>query len=453
MASLDKLPDEILLKIFSYLSIDDLVLSVRNVCTRWRAVSEDDETWNNRTYFPKASAPKEEIMFMLENMPALRKFQYCGIHNIIGKLSECCKKVRVLIIPNTKLNAILLKLTMDRLTELSALHILIAPTREAPILTYVIGQSKTLLNLILRSTSRKTQLQGLLRPIADGCPNLKTLKFEVFNCPNSEICYLMKCKKDQLEAYGHYGHMSAELITVMNECTNLKSLAFLDIDIKDKADELPPMTQLQNLNMLQVSYCRIPVVHKILLRLLINALPRLTYIGIPYTLGNIDIIANEIVLNCPLLTYLDLEGNDELHCRALRNIRSCKLIKYLDVSRCTELNVEAMQYVAESCPDLQNLDVSGIPMSEGVFRQILRCRNLKTLLMKDCDLGQIDLNLIITNISGLSYLSIGPRFQLPNDAINVMKKAMPKLVIKQASCSCDGSEYFGIKTDFIPLQF
>jgi hypothetical protein len=148
-----------------------------------------------------------------------------------------------------------------------------------------------------------------------------------------------------------------------------------------------------------------------------------------------------------------LEGNDELPCRALRNIDSCKMLRHLDVSRCTELGVEAMKYIAEGCPGLELLDVSGIPISDDMFQQIVRCSNLKTLLMMNCYLRNIDLNLIPTNMSGISYLYIGSCFQLPDDAINVLRAAMPHLVINQASFVCGGEEYFQLKTDLIQAYF
>jgi hypothetical protein len=258
----------------------------------------------------------------------------------------------------------------------------------------------------------------------------------------------MKCKKDQLQAYSHSGHISADLIKAMIECTNLNSVAFLDDDIDDEVHKLPPinLTQLQNLTALQLSHYRTPTLNIIPLTLFINVLPPLRYIGIHYAIGNIDTIANEIILKCPLLTHLELEGNDELPCRALRNIGSCKMLKHLDVTCCTKLGVEAMKYIAEGCPGLELLDVSSIPISDGMFQQIVRCSNLKTLFMEDCDLSHINLNLIPTNMSGLLYLSIGPCFQLPNDAINVLRAAMPHLFIKQAS-------FVGGRREFVRLKF
>jgi hypothetical protein len=185
------------------------------------------------------------------------------------------------------------------------------------------------------------------------------------------------------------------------------------------------------------------------LTVFLDTLSHLSYIGISFAQGNIDDLINKIILKCPALASLDLEGNLELRCRALKNISSCKMIKYLDVSKCKELGKKAMKYVAEGCPDLELLDVSGIHISESMFRQILRCRNLKILLMRDCDLSHINLNLIPRNISGLSYLYIGPHSQLRDDVISDMKSRMPHLTIKKASVLPDPSEYSHIKTKYM----
>jgi hypothetical protein len=453
MAWFDVLPDEILLKIFSYLSMYDISLSVRKVCTRWRDVSEDDEIWKDWCYSPRASSTKEEIIFMLKNMPALRKFQYFGTCNVIETLSQYCRRVSVLIIPNIYFNAALLKFTMGRLTDLGELYISISPNSEGSQLTHIIGQSKTLVSLTLKSSVVVTVPEGLLKPIADGCPNLNTLKCGAFNNPNSEICYFMKRKKHQLVAYEHYGLVSADLLKAINKCTKLKRLKFITPRTDGPLREIPPIRQRQNLTMLELARSSSTAVQKIPLTLFINTLPNLSYIGIKHTKGNIDDPLNEIILKCPLLTHLVLEGNYELHSSGLRNISSCKMLKYLDVSRCTQLDDTALKYVAEGCPELQHLDVSAIHITDGIFRQILRCRNLKTLLMGDCVLSGIDLKLISKNMSGLLYLYTGDYEQLRNDVRSEMKRTMPHLVIKQASYFYDRSEYLRIKTDLIPEYF
>jgi Leucine-rich repeat (LRR) protein len=445
MARFDDLPDKTLLKIFSYLSIKDVSMCVRNVCTRWRAVSEDEVIWKDWGYFPDARTPEEDLILAFEHFPELRKFRYYGTCNVVEKLSEYCRKTRVVHVPHIKLSADVLKLTMKRLTELRELVITISPTQDGLELTRIIGLSKSLESLYLRSSGENTVVKGLLKPIADGCPNLNTLKCENFNCPNSEIYYLMKCKKHQLVVYRHYGVVSADLIKAINECPNLTRLAFIGANFDGPFQQIPPITNLQNLSVLELARCRFPMLKIIPLTIFLDTLPRLNYIGISYTKANIDDITNKIILKCPLLTHLDLEGNEELRCRGFRNIRFCKMLKYLDVSNSKEIGTKAIKYVAEGCPELQHLDVSGIPISDSMFRQILRCRNLKTLFMKDCDLTRINLKLISTNISGLLRLYIGPHFQLQNEVKNEMRQQMRNLTITQASAELCSKEYSKLK--------
>jgi Leucine-rich repeat (LRR) protein len=429
--------------------MDGIIISVRNVCTRWRTVSEDEEIWKDWVYSPSENTAEKAIICMLKNVPALRKFRYFGTCNIIEPLYESCKKLTVLKLLRLKLSPALVKLTMERLPELKHLCLKISPTEEGLQITRIIGQSQTLEKLQLLSSGGKTVREGLLKPIADGCPNLISLKCENFNCRNSDICYLMQRKSRQLEEYCHYRPVSADLINAINQCTNLRRLAFADAYLEASCDPIPPIKDLENLKMIEVVRCSFPMLKILPLTVFLDRLPHLTCIGISFSDGNIDDLINKIILKCPILTHLDLEGNNELRCRAFRNISCCKMLKYLDISRCKELRKKAMKYVAEGCPQLQHLDVSNIPIPDSMFRQILRCRNLKTLLMWDCDSTDINPNLISTNLSGLLCLFIGPHFQLGDDVIRDMKQQMPNLTIRNASVLNGFKAYCKIKSECI----
>jgi hypothetical protein len=106
---------------------------------------------------------RKKIVSMLKNMPALRTFRYNGTCNVrvVGPLSEHCRNIEVLLIPQVELSAALLEPTMQRLTALGDLCILIRPTQEGSQLTHIIGQSETLVSLSLKS-SVKTVKTGLL---------------------------------------------------------------------------------------------------------------------------------------------------------------------------------------------------------------------------------------------------------------------------------------------------
>jgi hypothetical protein len=195
--------------------------------------------------------------------------------------------------------------------------------------------------------------------------------------------------------------------------------------------------------------CELQAVRTLTLTAFHGVLSQLSYVGICYTQGNADDLVNEIILKCTALTILDLEGNFDLSFRALKNISSCKILKYLDVANCRELGKKAMRYVTEGCPGLEFLDVSGIHISERMFQQILRCSNLKCLLIKDCDLSEINLNLIPVNISGLSHLCIGPHLQIRDDVISDMKNKMPHLSIVETSTESGIIKYKVIKKMYI----
>jgi hypothetical protein len=235
----------------------------------------------------------------------------------------------------------------------------------------------------------------------------------------------------------------------IKQCTNLNKIAFMETYFEGSLHDIPANTQLRNLKGLHMLKCKFPELKTLPLTTFHDTLPQLSYFGMAYAHGNVEELINKIILKCSVLVSLNLEGNYELRCRALRNIGSCKMLKYLDISNCVQLFKRAMKYVAEGCQGLELLDVSGIPISEGMFRQIVRCRNLKTLLMMDCDLSHIDLNLIPRNISGLSCLYIGPHFQLREDVISDMQRQMPCLTIRKASVLSGITEYLIIKGNYI----
>jgi Leucine-rich repeat (LRR) protein len=453
MAQFDELPDQILLKIFSYLGVNELAFHVRNVCTRWRAISERDELWNRWCLSPEETESEEFMIGIFVHYPETRQFKYYGTCNVIENLSQYCTKLRILHVPYIKLSAADLKLATERLTQLYELCVSISTTEEGLEMTRIIGQCTSLISLQLRSCGENGVKEGLLKPIADGCPNLDTLRSESFNCPNSDIYYLMQCKRRQLVSYGHYGLVSADLIRAMNECTNLKRLAFVGVTFDGPFKEMPPISQLQRFAILEISRCRLPVLKIIPLTLFRATLSHLTYVGITYALADINDLMKKIMMHCPSMTHLDLEGNNGLDCRGLRALHSCEMLRHLDVSYCQELGgSRAFKYIADGCPNLDHLDVSGNSITNGVFRQILRCRNLKTLFMKDCDLERIDLKLISTSLPGLKDLFIGPDFHIRDEVMSEMQRRMPNLTVKRASAVNGSKEYTFIKSKFVDDQ-
>jgi hypothetical protein len=70
--TIDSFPDEILLEIFSYCSVEDLVLSIQHVNKRWKEVSQDPKLWKNLVFRPDKGTDDELIRNVVEQAPMLR---------------------------------------------------------------------------------------------------------------------------------------------------------------------------------------------------------------------------------------------------------------------------------------------------------------------------------------------------------------------------------------------
>jgi len=70
--TIDNFPDEILLEIFSFCSVQDLVLSVQHVNRRWRGVSQDPKLWKDLVFRPAEGTDEELIRSVVEQAPWLR---------------------------------------------------------------------------------------------------------------------------------------------------------------------------------------------------------------------------------------------------------------------------------------------------------------------------------------------------------------------------------------------
>jgi hypothetical protein len=229
--------------------------------------------------------------------------------------------------------------------------------------------------------------------------------------------------------------VSADFFTALNECTKLISISFLSAEFDGPYKEMPPITNLKNLRKFEMAICKLPMLKIIPLTIFLDTLPHLVFLAITNTSGTIDDLMNKIIMKCPALKSLDLDGNHRLRCRALRNISTCKMLNYLDISECWKLRAKAIKHVADGCPNLQYLNVSGIPMTGSVFRQVLRCRNLKTLSMSVFHLTGIDLELIAKKIPRLQKFNIATEFdyKLPHNLICELQRRIPHLSITMSS--------------------
>ncbi|GLH11914.1 Protein of unknown function, partial [Gryllus bimaculatus] len=66
------LPDDILVEVFTYLTVEDIVLRIRHVNERWVAVAENSRVWKRLTYRPTLRYSEKEIIDFLRQAPKLQ---------------------------------------------------------------------------------------------------------------------------------------------------------------------------------------------------------------------------------------------------------------------------------------------------------------------------------------------------------------------------------------------
>lgn len=98
-----RLPEEILIYIFSFLPHEDLYRSVRYVNKKWHALTYCPLLWRKIT--AKGEIPTEALCKWIEHSPQLTELnlqERSDVNLITEKVSKCCRKLESLKIENSK---------------------------------------------------------------------------------------------------------------------------------------------------------------------------------------------------------------------------------------------------------------------------------------------------------------------------------------------------------------
>ncbi|CAH1976903.1 unnamed protein product [Acanthoscelides obtectus] len=96
------LPNEVMIKIFSYLTHEELYKTARCVCTRWYVLASAPVLW--KTITAQQNVPSNVLLKWLEHSPLLQELNLTGrddVDVVTGKVSRHCRKLESLKIENT----------------------------------------------------------------------------------------------------------------------------------------------------------------------------------------------------------------------------------------------------------------------------------------------------------------------------------------------------------------
>lgn len=101
MATVNDLPDEMLLEVFFFLSVPDVAKVVANVCVRWRLVAQDATLWRKLELTLDQTQYISCFKALLPHLPELRRIKVqwrAEIPEIVEALSLHCPKLESLVL-------------------------------------------------------------------------------------------------------------------------------------------------------------------------------------------------------------------------------------------------------------------------------------------------------------------------------------------------------------------
>jgi hypothetical protein len=393
------LPDEVLLKIFSNLNIEDLAMSVHHVNSHWKNVSQDGSLWKNKTFSPEYKMSDEEIAGHLINMPALQAFSLSRGTNTkitVDTLCKYCRDIRHLQLHRLS-NSELLYI-LKNIPNLETLAVCVPDQMDQLYFADLVGQFQKLKKLSFIEAGRYTDgngilrticstiADGVLRAIADGCPSLHSLyighgcKFQ-----NQDIEYFLQTKGQQLLSFSFRICISFAAHRLLTECVNLEYLQYEHYQFDQSITYLQLLSKLSKLRNLTLVGCREGKTRTVSNIFKNQSLSKLITLHMYYC-DDLDGTSLAVILtNCPQLQSFTLRESEFTDC-GFQYIGICKNLQFLDIGFSFFITDKSMEYVGAGCPNLNHLDIGVCPQltDKSVEYVCTGCPKLKFLAIQEC---------------------------------------------------------------------
>ncbi|XP_067014672.2 F-box/LRR-repeat protein fbxl-1 [Anabrus simplex] len=355
----EKLPAEILLKIFSYCSYSALVTCIPFVCRWWQEVWKDRTLWRCIVYRPICD--RARIKYLLKLSPQFHAIDLssCDLDfSIVETMVQCCQDIHQLCMP------------MHAFWDY-------VKSKDTPIFSNI----KVLILTLEQHSSNDLEYLG------DNLPNLEHLEFQSHFCTKADLIYFLEKKKHKLRTLGLYcitsdGYCVLPLLSV---CTNLNTLSLREFCGNVRNRHLESVLQLRNVSSLALQYSsgfffwgRVPT---------FTFFPNIVELQLyDYTVVGGDPF-RVVAVNCPLLRKLSFHRSSSLQDRSLGNLHYFQKLTSVSILNNHCITDWGMQQL-ETVPELTYLDVYDCSkLTVECLKIICNFRNLQVLKF---DLGHWD---------------------------------------------------------------
>ncbi|XP_049768616.1 F-box/LRR-repeat protein 17-like isoform X2 [Schistocerca cancellata] len=329
--TVDDLPDELMLEIFSYVSFSENIKVLQKVCTRWRILAQDAHLWLHEKYVVRQETSEEEAIATFSAVPQLRTviLEKEVSPGVFQALSRSCPHLTTL---ETNFWQMLTCLEADNLfagcRKIRTLSIYDKGVRANVRFLDAVARLADLRVLHIRETEDADKVIPL-RIIADGCPHLSDLGLgDVFG-----LCYW---------------YQDAEYFISSHKCV-LKSLRIRWTSVKGRNGRLQKLQHLQLSDMVQ------------------------------------DEMVRAVAQHCPDLRELELlrcAGHTDALFEPLHRLKKLETLK---ITYCQCLGGKAISYIAKVSA-LHTLEFNSVKFYKlkPSVDCILEMSELRRLFLKDC---------------------------------------------------------------------
>ncbi|XP_054270787.1 F-box/LRR-repeat protein fbxl-1-like isoform X2 [Macrosteles quadrilineatus] len=227
MASVNSLPNEILLEVFSHLDIYDITFSVMFVCKRWNIVARDSMLWNNLVFKVDRTKPWDfNFKGIIQHLKWLKHVELrwrTDTNDIIDALVQFCPcLVGFKLIYCRKIGADSIKKLSDSYTDLKILSF----RNSYNIPRQCLADIVFLPNLTELNLSHSLLTSDQFRSISKACTKIVSLDIDyVRGIQEDDLVVFLSPRYNCLESLSVFGELFTDKIfQYLEKCCKLKLL-------------------------------------------------------------------------------------------------------------------------------------------------------------------------------------------------------------------------------------
>ncbi|GLH09175.1 Uncharacterized protein GBIM_14288 [Gryllus bimaculatus] len=378
--TIDDLPYEILLKVCSYLSLEDIILGVRHVNDEWNEVAQDSRLWRHLPYCPSHHTSSSDIINILKQAPKLQVFKPEGYtrKKILEVIIAYCKDIRELDVYIDEVGDTLVSKLVKECRNIESLSV-IAIDFEGTKCLKLISKCTKLKTLRLGGNASKSK-KNFFADLADGCPSLQVLDLKNFyDYSNDDLQRLLQKKGRnivslELRWSSERGRCT---LPVVSYCTNLESLHVEEYVDVQTVEGFAALKKIQSLKRLSLPYFRHCNVNYLLDFFKNGALQSLVKLDLTVFENFENSLAWLIFQKCTLLKFLKLVYCPKMTDEGLELIYQLKHLEYLSIAGCDQITDKGVEHISK-CVKLKYLNLNSCykVTSESL---VICCQHLKLL--------------------------------------------------------------------------